>query len=232
MCEPITLGIISAGLAIGGSVASYQQAQADTRYRNAVAEQNYNYQVMQAQAARNFEQMRQSQQDALIAQTRLMADSAYADEIAQLNLRLMQEQEAAAQKKQQAAKEGLQARGEVAASGRYGNTIDNLIADYYRQQAQFDFATDRNLAFTTTQVQEQKRSSAATRGSRIASQQPYIQQPVLDPIKPIPQAAPSALPYILQGASGVASAATTAYGQVQNAQSIKAKQPKAPTTKR
>ena len=228
MCEPITLGIISAGLAIGGSVASYQQAQADTQYRNAVAEQNYNYQMMQAQAARSFEEMRQSQQDALIAQTRLLADSAYADEISQLNLRLMQEQEAAAQKKQEAAKQGLQARGEVAASGRYGNTIDNLIADYYRQQAQFDFASERNLAFTTAQVQEQKRSSAATRGSRIASQQPYIKQPVLDPMKPIYQSAPSALPYILQGASGAVGAASTAYGQVQNKQLIQSRQPKPP----
>ena len=43
---------------------------------------------------------------------------------------------------------------------------------------------------------------AAERGSRIASQQPYIKQPVLDPLEPIYQAKPSMTPFILQGISG------------------------------
>jgi hypothetical protein len=137
---------------------------------------------------------------ALMRQTRLLADNAYADEISQINLRLMQEQEASAQQKQKAAREGLQARGAVVAGGRIGNTIDALVADYQRQQAQFDYATERNLAFTTMQMQEAKRGSAATRGSRIASQQEYIKQEILDPLKPMKQAAPSATPFILQGA--------------------------------
>jgi hypothetical protein len=215
MCDPvitpIVFGVISGGLGIAGSAASYSQAQQNASYQNAVAQSQYQYQQMQASASRNFEQMRYDQQEALMAQNRLLADQAYSDEISQLNLRLMQEQEAAAQSKQQAAKAGMQQRGEVQASGRLGNTVDNLIADYYRQQAQFDFATERNLAFTGAQVQEQKRGSAATRGSRLASQQPYIKQPVLDPLKPIPQAKPSALPFFLQGASSVLGAATSGY---------------------
>mgnify|MGYP006294836669 CR=1 FL=1 len=121
----------------------------------------------------------------------------------------MQEQEAAAQKARQTALQGAQARGEVLATGRMGLSVDNLIADYYRQQAAFDYATERNLAFTTAQVQQQKVGAAAQRGSRIASQQPYLEQPVLNPIEPIYQAAPSATPYILQGASAVLSGVST-----------------------
>lgn len=216
MCDPviapIVFGTISAGLGIAGSAASYGQAKQQAAYNNAVAESQFQYQQMQAGAARNFEQLRADQQEALMEQNRMLADQAYADEISQLNLRLMQEQEAASQAKQQSAKAGLQQRGAIEASGRLGNTVDNLIADYYRQQAQFDYATERNLAFTGNQLQEQKRGSAATRGSRIASQQPYLKQPVLDPLKPIPQPKPSSTPFLLQGAGSVLSSATDAYG--------------------
>ena len=227
MCDPtggIATGfaVAQAGLGIAQSFTGYQQAQQNTAYANAQAEQQYQYQQQQANAARNYEQLRYNQQQALMRQTRLLADNAYADEISQINLRLMQEQEASAQQKQKAAREGLQARGAVVAGGRVGNTIDALVADYQRQQAQFDYATERNLAFTTMQMQEAKRGSAATRGSRIASQQEYIKQEILDPLKPMKpmeplkpmkQAAPSATPFILQGAG----AALQAAGGVQSA---------------
>ena len=213
MCDPtggflIAGAALSGALGIAGTVASYQQAQQNVAYQNAVAEQNYQFQSMQATAARGYEQTKKQQQDLVMQQNRFLADQAYQDEISQLNLRLMQEQFAASQKQQEAAKAGLQARGEVVASGRVGSTIDNLIADYYRQQAAFDFATSQNLAFTGQQIQEQKRGAAATRGSRIASQQPYVKQPVLNPVKPIKQAAPSVTPYIIQGASQAVSAVT------------------------
>jgi hypothetical protein len=223
MCDPvsITLGVVSAGLGIAQSTASYSQAKQQTAYNNAVADSQFQYQQMQASASRNFEQLRADQQEALMAQNRMLADQAYSDEISQLNLRLMQEQEATAQSKQQSAKAGLQQRGAIEASGRLGNTVDNLIADYYRQQAQYDYATERNLAFTGNQLQEQKRGAAATRGSRIASQQPYLKQPVLDPLKPIPQPKPSSTPFILQGIGSVANAGIQAYGMNQQYKAAK-----------
>lgn len=205
MCDPTggiatgAMAVMQGGLGIGQAAAGYQQAKQTRNYNNAVAEQQYRYQQEQASASRNFEQLKYNQQQQVMRQTRLLADSAYGDEISQINLRLMQEQEASAQQKQKAAREGMQARGAVLASGRVGNSIDALVADYQRQQAQFDYATERNLAFTTMQMQETKRGSAATRGSRIASQQEYIKQEILDPMKPIKQKAPSATPFILQG---------------------------------
>ena len=222
MCDAtLAIGLISGGLGIAQSVAGYQQAQQQTAYSNAQAQQNFVFQQMQASAGRHFEQMRENQQNAVMEQNRFLADKAYQDEIGQLNLRLMQEQEAAAQKQQEASKQGMQLRGEVVASGRVGNTVDNLIADYYRQQAAFDYATQRNLAFPGMQTQQQKVSSAATRGSRIASQQPYIQQPILDPMAPIMQPEPSAMPYLLSGVSSAFSSGMSAYTASQKLNSAK-----------
>ncbi len=227
MCEPvsITLGVLSAGLGIAQGVAGYQQAQENVAAANAQAEQNYRFQQMQASSARAFEQLKSQQQAAIMEQNRFLADQAYENDISQLNLRLMQEQEAAAQKMQQATLASRQAQGEIRATGRLGATVDNLIADYYRQQAVFDYATERNLAFASTQTQMEKMSAAARRGSRLASQQPYLEQPVLDPLEPIYQSAPSATPYILGGVSSVIGGVQTGmstYGQIQK---IKAAQP-------
>lgn len=203
MCDPvsITLGVISAGLGIGQAVTGAQAAQQQVSFANAQARQGFQFQQMQAGAARNFEQLKAGQQEELMRINRLMADNAYANDIGALNARLMQEQAAASQEQQKGAIAGTKARGEIIASGRLGNTVDNLVADFYRQQAQFDYATSQNLAFTGTQIQLQKQGVAAERGSRIASQQPYLQQPVLDPLEPIYQSKPSMTPFLLQGVS-------------------------------
>jgi hypothetical protein len=229
MCDPvaITLGVLSAGLGIGQSVAGAQAAQDQVNYANAQAQQNFAFQQMQASSARNFEQMKQNQQEEVMRINRMLADNSYSDEISQLNLRLMQEQAASSQEQQKGAIAGIKARGEIAASGRLGNSVDNLVADVYRQQAQFDFATSQNLAFTGYQIHQQKRGVAAQRGSRIASQQAYIKQPVLDPVEPMYQQQPSMLPFILQGAGAVVSGVSTGISTSASLNKIKAAQPPA-----
>lgn len=208
MCDPVTAGIafavVGSGLGIAQQYYSYQQQKANVSYRNAVAQQNYEFSVLQADAAREYESQKSILQDSIISQNAEIAALAHASDIAQLNLRLSQEQEAAAQKKREAAVAGLQMRGEVLASGRVGNVVDSLIADYYRQQANFDFATSRNLAFTFQQGQQQKVGAQAQYAGRLASQNPYLQQTVLEPIKPIMQQGPSATPFVLGAASAVA----------------------------
>jgi hypothetical protein len=228
MCEPvsITLGVLSAGLGIAQGVAGYQQAQANTAQQNAQAEQAYRFQQMQAASARGFEQLKQQQQASVMEQNRLLADTAYANDIAQLNLRLMQEQEATAQQQRKAALTAQEARGEIRATGRLGQSVDALIADYYRQQAAFDYAAERNLAFTTAQTQQQKVGAAATRGSRLASQQPYLMQPILDPLEPIYASAPSSAPYILQGAAAVVGGVQTGMSAASTMSKLKDAQPK------
>ena len=227
MCAvvPIALGVLTAGLGIAQSVASYQQAQENVTTANAQAEQSYRFQQTQAASARAFEQLKAQQQNAIMEQNRYLADRAYESDISQLNLRLMQEQEAAAQRQREAGLAAQRGAGEIRATGRLGMTVDNLIADYYRQQAAFDYATERNLAFTTNQTQMQKMGAAAQRGSRLASQQPYLEQPIIDPIEPIYQSAPSATPYILQGASAALGGITTGLSSASAIGKLKAAQP-------
>lgn len=216
MAFAVASGVLTAGLGIGQAVVGAQAAQQQANFANAQAQQGFAFQQMQASSARNFEQMKANQQDELMRINRMMADNAYANDIATLNSRLMQEQAAASQEQQKGVIAGTKARGEVIASGRLGNTVDNLVADFYRQQAQYDFATSQNLAFTGTQIQLQKQGVAAERGSRIASQQPYIKQPVLDPLEPIYQAKPSMAPFILQGAGAVMSGVNTGFSNYKN----------------
>ena len=234
MCGPLTpalvfaigSGVASAGLGIGQAVTGAQAAQQQqVSFANAQARQGFQFQQMQASSTRNFEQMRANQQEEMMRINRLMADNSYSDEIAQLNARLMQEQAATSQQQQQAATAGAKARGEVIASGRLGNTVDNLVADVYRQQAQYDYYSSQNLAFTGQQIQLEKRGAAAQRGSRIASQQAYIKQPVLDPQEPIYQAKPSMLPFILQGAGAVVGGVSTGISTQASLDKIKTGRP-------
>lgn len=211
MCGPIPIimGVVTAGLGIGQSIAGAQAAQDQVLFANAQAQQQYAFQRNSAMVARGYEQLKANQQEEVKRITRLFADNAYANDVAGFNSRFIQEQVASSQEQQKGAIAGLKARGEVLASGRLGNTPDNLIADFYRQQAQYDFATSQNLAFMGTQLQQQKVGAAAERGSRIASAQTYIKQPVLDPLEPLYQKAPSMTPFILQGLSAGMAGVTT-----------------------
>jgi len=163
----------------------YQMAEQQRQYQYelAVNQQNFEYQQAQVDANRAFELQREQQQKSVMELNSELAGIAYGNDLRLLDLRFMQEEEAAAQSKLKAQKEIAQERAAVRASGRTGNVVDNLLADYSRQLAQFDYATNRNLAFASRDLQEQKRGSQATYAARKASEQPYIKQPYVDPIK-------------------------------------------------
>ena len=182
---PIVMGVLSAGLSIMQQQAATRAQNAQIEFQNQVAEQEYQYNTLQAQSARTNEAQQKQLQDDVIAQNFFLANEAYESDIAALNLRLMQEQAAAGAEKRKTSLAALQAKGEVVAAGRVGNSIQNLIADVQRQQAAFDYATDQNLAFTGKQLKEQKRGAGVERASRIARQQPYLERTILDPMKPI-----------------------------------------------
>lgn len=152
-------------------------------YEQAVNQQSYDFQQSQTALNRGYEQMREEQQRSVIELNSELAGSAYANDLRQIDLMFMQEEEAAAQQKMKGSREAAQARAEIRASGRVGNTVDNLIADFYRQQAQYDFATNRNLAFTSMASQEKKRGAQSQYAARKVSEVPYIKQPYADPVK-------------------------------------------------
>ena len=187
MCGPIpiVMGVLSAGLSIMQQNAATRAQNAQIEFENQIAQQEYEYNTLQAQSARTNEAQQKQLQDDVIAQNFFLANEAYESDIAALNLRMMQERAAAGAEKRKTSLAALQAKGEIVAAGRVGNSIQNLIADVQRQQAAFDYATDKNLAFTGKQLKEQKRGAGVERASRIASQQPYLERTILDPWKPI-----------------------------------------------
>jgi len=163
----------------------YQLAEQQRQYQYelAVNQQNFEYQQAQVEANRAYEMAREQQQQSVMELNAELAGIAYSNDLRLLDLRFMQEEEAAAQQKTKAARDVAQERAAVRASGRTGNTVENLLADYYRQQAAFDYATNRNLAFAGADIQEQKRGSQAQYAARKAAEQPYIRQQYVDPIK-------------------------------------------------
>ena len=206
---------MSAGLSIMQQQAATRAENAAIEYENQVAEQEYQYNIGKADAARTNEAQQKQLQDDVIAQNFFLANEAYESDIAALNLRLMQEQAAAGAEKRKTSLAALQAKGEVVAAGRVGNSIQNLIADVQRQQAAFDYATDQNLAFTGKQLKEQKRGAGVERASRIASQQPYLERTILDPWKPIKRQkvkGPGLVGFLSAGLGGVSTGFNTYRG--------------------
>ncbi|HCT55340.1 MAG TPA: hypothetical protein DF712_23080, partial [Balneola sp.] len=79
----------------------------------------------------------------------------------------------------------------------------------------YDYATDVNLAFTGKQIKEQKRGAGVDRASRIASQQPYLERTILDPMKPIKRGkvkGPGMIGFLSAGLSGATTGFTTNTG--------------------
>ena len=187
MCSavPIILGVLSAGL----SIVQQQQAVAAQNAQIEAAERqdqmNWQFQRLSAESRRTHEQQQAWLREDKIFQNTYFANAGYESDIAQYNLRYMQEQQAAAHEKRKTNIESLQAKGEIVAAGRTGNSVINLINDVKRQQSYFDFATGLNMAFTGKQLQERKKAANIQRGSKIASVQPYLKQTILDPLEPM-----------------------------------------------
>ena len=217
MCGPIpiVMGVLSAGLSIMQQTAATRAQNAQIEFENQVAQQEYEYNTLQAQSSRTSEAQQKQLQDDVIAQNFFLANEAYESDIAALNLRMMQEQAATGAEKRKTSLAALQAKGEIVAAGRVGNSIQNLIADVQRQQAAFDYATDKNLAFVGKQSQEQKRGAGIDRASRIASQQPYLERTILDPWKPIKRQkvkGPGLVGFLSAGLGGVSTGLNTQVG--------------------
>ncbi len=212
MCDPVSivLGVVSGGLQIMQQQAAVRAQNAQIEFENIQAQQQYDQQVLQTTANRTAEQQQKILQDDLIAQTTSLANEDFENRIAQINLGMMQESQAASQQKQAAQKEFLEGRGEILASGRVGNSVSSLLADYRRQKAAFDWATERNLAFSGAAAKQEKRGAAIERAARITSQQPYLERMFLDPLKPMMRGkvkGPGMIGFLSAGLSG----ATTAF---------------------
>ena len=214
MCEPVSIvmGGMSAGLQLMQQQAATRAQNAQIDFENMAAQQQYDQQVLQTTANRTSEQQQKALQDDLIAQTTELANMDFQNQIAQINLGLQQEDALAGQKKREAQKKFLEGRGEVLASGRVGNSVSTLLADYRRQKEAFDYATDQNLAFTGQQAKQEKRGANIQIAGRIASQQPNLERMFLDPLKPMMRQnvkGPGFIGFLSAGLSGATTALST-----------------------
>lgn len=173
MCEPIsaTTAAVLSGLAIVASTASgivgyigqSQAASQQAAYQSALAQQR-------------------NQQ---IAENQRLAQEAYLQQSQQINLRQQQEEEKTSQETQSAQIEAMQARARArVASGEAGVSglsVDNLIADFYRQEDVYKQSVQRNVEFSRQQSQEDIKGLRSQAEGRYQAIQPYLPEPIARP---------------------------------------------------
>ena len=173
MCEPIsaTAAAVLSGLAIVTSTVSgivgymgqQQQANQQAAYQAALVQQR-NQQIYQNQR---------------------LAQESYLQQAQQVNLRQQQEGEKASQAIQSTQVDALQAKAtaRVAAgeSGVSGLSVENLLADFDRQNAIYRGSVRRNLEFSRQQSQEDIKGLRAQAEGRYQEIQPYLPEPIARP---------------------------------------------------
>lgn len=187
MCDPIVIGVISAGL---GFVQNQQQIAAQNRaieVQNQNARAQFDVAKLQTEANRFRERQQFQSQELANDTSEFLADRAAEKEISSINIQVAQAQEEAAIKKREKKLETTRAKGEILATGKGGLNVVNLLADVDSQFAQYDWGSNRNLAFVGYQSSADKESANIRRASRLASLNPYIQQQYIDPARPIDQ---------------------------------------------
>jgi hypothetical protein len=158
MCDGAS-AIALAGLIIGAATTTYSTIEQDKTVK---AQNRINQQAADEGAA--------------------LASEAFKDQANSARLRDSQEAEAAAKDKFENSKAAAQARETARVSageaGVSGVSVDNLIADYYKQELGYTDAVNRNLEFSqdqTTSELKGLRSGAIDRS--IASKRPLINRP-------------------------------------------------------
>ena len=188
MCAPpIVIGIISAGL---GFIQNQQMIAAQNRaieVQNQNARAQFEVDKLQVQANRFREQQQYQSTELANDTSEFLANRAAEKEISSINIQVAQAQEEKALKKREKKLETVRAKGEILATGKGGLNVVNLLADVDSQFAQYDWGSNRNLAFVGYQGATDKESANIRRASRLASLNPYIEQQYIDPARPIDQ---------------------------------------------
>lgn len=140
-----------------------QQMNAQSEYQNAMADANAKQ----------------------IAENAKLANEAYIEQTKQLQIRNMQESEAATQQiiNNDLAGENARATAKASASdaGVTGLSVNSLLADFHRQQDNYDTTVKTNQEWAKQQLTEDEKSAQAQAQGRINSVQPYIAAPIKTP---------------------------------------------------
>lgn len=200
MCiDPGSLAIITAiGSAVAGSVqsiASYTQAQQETNYANAVAQQQYQ---MQQQAYAQSERAYTQQ----VEQINLAANRVYESKQKELSA----EYRKASEEANQRMVKSLQQQGTILSSGRSGQSIGILISDAERTAGR-DFALlGQNLAYAN---EDYFYGAQSVFNEAQSSMNVAASNRMLAPTAPIMQQGPSGLGLVAGIGGSVMSAAST-----------------------
>ncbi len=164
MCSITAALVASTALSIASAGAGYMQ---ETEQANAQAE----YQAKVAAESR-----RAAEQNAKVA------EESYHEQAAAQSIQYMQQQEQTAQNVQDLQKERMQKVGTaVASSESAGMSFQNLIADFYRQEANYRNNYNRNMEYNKTAFETNVNGLRRTAKNQSASFQNYIPSNIQGP---------------------------------------------------
>ena len=213
--EPLTMALISGGIAAGKGFLGYQAKQQDyvtqkaqqkasdefatwsanNQAKTADLNNSYNYWQQQinygqdlayANQARNFELSKAINQAEVVARTRASAGASFAQESQALVDNFQQQAMADAVSLMQYKQQALRSAASVTAAGREGASVDRYINDYARQVGDMKMMQQLNQQFRDRQFTRESAGQIATYLNRYNSQQLYEEQQVFDPIAPFP----------------------------------------------
>lgn len=143
---------------------------------------NYMMQSEQANAQAKYQSRMAEENNRAMMQNAQIANKNYVEQAAASNMQLMQKQEAQSAEMQNLQIERLQKAGTALASSESaGVSFENLMADFYRQEAKYRDAMRHNIEMESVQndiAVQGFRREAKNRGS---SFQRYIPSPVNSP---------------------------------------------------
>lgn len=210
---PIALAGISTAVGIASSVASHAAQAKQARQQEEYNQQVYNQQLAQRDAEAEYQGRLVEQQNQYIEQNREAAMIALSRDRQALVSREREESLAVSLDLEQKRLERLKATGALKASGKAGVSYENLMSDFYRQEASYRSIGQQNLGFTRNQLGREGQSLTATAESRINDARPYQPAPLQQPDAPKPVNRPSGLATLTNiGASALG--AYTSYSAV------------------
>lgn len=190
---PAVMAAVSAAATIGSAAMAYRGQQQQVAAQNNYRQQVYQQQVQQAQANAEYQNNQVRQQNTYIQQNAENAMIALQADRQALVSREREEGLAIALDLEQKRMERLRAVGALQSSEKAGLTLENLMGDYYNQEARYRSISNQNLAFTSTQIsREQDKLTAQARG-RINDARPYQAAPIDTPVAPQLEPGPSFL---------------------------------------
>lgn len=202
----IIITVVSIALSIAAAAVQYMQAQ------QAAKQQQENQQRAMEVNARNQEaQMRA--QEAAIAANAALANRNYMEQTKALQERQRQSDEVAANKQQDVAVAGAQARSTALTAageaGVSGLSVNALLDDFTRQEVDYRFQSSTQLGYEHDQTQNDIEAAQITAEGRTQSMKPYqYQEQSYNPVQ-----FPSLLGAGLRLGADVGSRALSAYNK-------------------